>query len=248
MSRPFSGNSNQGRPPGYFIRINERIRVPEVRVVSADGKQLGVHPTRVAIQMARDRGVDLVEVASTANPPVCRIINFGKFKYELSKKENESKKHQHVVKVKEIQLRPFTDPHDFEFKLKHAIEFLCEDNKVRASLRFRGRENAHQEYGHQAMKKFVDALAAYGKADSAPRTMGRGITLLITPLPAINRAKNPNAKLPPMEPEPDEKGKSKAAAEHDEHATHSNGAAAGGLNNAFANLSVPDKKSEPPSA
>lgn len=237
MSRPF--NSRQSHPPGYFIRTNERIRVPEVRVVTNDGKQLGVHPTRVAIQMARDHGMDLVEIAATASPPVCRIVNFGKYKYELAKKESEVKKHQHVMKVKEIQLRPFTDPHDFEHRLQHAIEFLNGGDKVRVSLRFRGRENAHQEFGHQTMGKFVNELVAYGKSDGAPRKVGRGITVLITPIPPSQRAKpNASANAKPETANP-------AAPPRPERA---NGTAASGLNTPFANLSVPATKPKAPGA
>src|SRR5213076_394474 len=124
-----------------------KIRAREVRVVSQDGKQLGVLQLGEAINLARAQGVDLVEIAPNATPPVCRLVDFGKFRYEQSKKEKESKKHQHANRVKEIQLSANIDPHDFATKLTHAIDFLCEEMKVKVTLRFRGREMAHQEFG-----------------------------------------------------------------------------------------------------
>ncbi|MFN7141412.1 MAG: translation initiation factor IF-3, partial [Limisphaerales bacterium] len=120
-----------------------------MRVIGPDGQQLGVLSLSDALNIARQHAVDLVEIAPNANPPVCKVIDFGKYRYELSKKEKESKKHQHGNKVKEIQLSPNIDPHDFSVKLQHAIDFLCEDMKVKVTLRFRGREMAHKEIGFQ---------------------------------------------------------------------------------------------------
>ena len=144
-----------------------------------------------ALTMARNEGLDLVEIAPTARPPVCRIVDYGKFRYEQSKKEKETRKHQHANRVKEIQLRPSTDPHDFEFKVNHAVDFLCEDMKVKVSLRFRGRENAHREIGFEVIKKFILDLAAFGTADFEPKLVGRGLTVMISPLPRTKRAPNP---------------------------------------------------------
>jgi len=168
--------------------------VREVRVVDGEGAQVGVLPTNKAIEMARARGLDLVEIAPNTRPPICRICDFGKYKYEQSKKEKEHKKTQQVNKVKEIQLRPFTDPHDYQYKLQHAIDFLCEEMKVKVFLRFRGRENAHKEYGFETMKKFIGDLKTFGKPDTDPRKAGRGITVMIAPLPASKRAENPNPR------------------------------------------------------
>ena len=141
--------------------------------------------------MARAHGVDLVEIAATANPPVCRLVDFGKFRYEQAKKEKEARKHQHANKVKEIQLSPQIDPHDFGVKLSHAIDFLCEDMKVKVTLRFRGREMAHKEFGFQQVEKFTKDVAPYGHPDFAAKLVGKGITVMFSPLPRNKRAKNP---------------------------------------------------------
>jgi len=188
-------------------------------------------PTEKAIKMARARGLDLVEVTANTRPPVCRICDFGKYKYEQAKKEKEHKKTQHVNKVKEIQLRPFTDPHDYQYKLQHAIDFLCEDMKVKVLLRFRGRENAHKEYGFETMKKFVRELELFGKTDSEPRKAGRGITVMVAPLPASKRAENPN----PKKRHRDEMLKEIESDDHGENGD----AESENLNNAFADLEAP---------
>ena len=191
MSRPQFSRRGRQQPR---TRINNRIRAREVRVVAGDGKQLGVMPTHKAIQLAKSQGVDLVAVAATAQPPVCRIIDYGRYSYEQSKKEKEAKKHQHANKVKEVQLRPNIDPHDFAFKLQHAIDFLCEDMKVKVNLRFRGRENAHKEVGMDTMNRFVEEIAKWGHADMAPKLQGRAISVMISPHPKGKRAENPNPK------------------------------------------------------
>src|SRR5205814_10729096 len=116
--------------------------------------------------MARANGVDLVEIAPNAVPPVCRLVDYGKFRYEQAKKDKEAKKHQHANRVKEIQLRAAIDPHDFGVKLSHAIDFLCEEMKVKVTLKFRGREMAHQEYGFQVVQKFINEVAPYGHPDA----------------------------------------------------------------------------------
>lgn len=182
---------NQGASAA-FVRVNGKIRAREVRVIALDGKQLGVLPLAEAINVARANGVDLVEIAPTANPPVCRVVDFGKFRYEQAKREKESKKHQHANKVKEVQLSPHIDPHDFGVKLQHAIDFLCDDMKVKVTLKFRGREMAHQEYGFQAVKKFIQDTAPWGHPDFDPKLVGKGIHLMLSPLPRNKRAKHPN--------------------------------------------------------
>jgi translation initiation factor IF-3 len=188
LSRPFPPR----QPPGPTVRVNGKIRAREVRVIGVDNHQLGVLPLGEAINMARAHGVDLVEIAATAVPPVCRLVDFGKFRYEQAKKEKESRKHQHANKLKEIQLSCLIDAHDFKVKLSHAIDFLCEEMKVKVSLRFRGREMAHKEIGFQQVQRFLAELTPYAHPDSEPKLIGRGITVMLTPLPRNKRAKNPN--------------------------------------------------------
>lgn len=174
-------------------RINERIRAREVRVVGGDGEQLGVFPVQQAVKMAREQGVDLVEIAPQASPPVCRLIDFGKFKYDQAKKQKETHKHHHGKQVKEIKLSPSIDPHDLNTKLHHAIEFLCDDKKVKLTLRFRGRENAHQEFGFQVIDKFVEGVNRYGTPDAPPKRIGRALNMILSPLPRNKRASDPRA-------------------------------------------------------
>lgn len=190
MSRPFP--SRHSGPSGPPVRINGKIRAREVRVISGEGTQLGVLPLAEAINLARNQGVDLVEVAANATPPVCRLVDYGKYRYEQSKKDKESKKHQHANKVKEIQLSASIDAHDYGVKLSHGIEFACEDMKVKVSLRFRGREMAHTEFGFQVINRFISDMAPFAHADSAPKLVGRSVNLIFTPLPRNKRAKNPN--------------------------------------------------------
>jgi len=189
LSRPFSPRTSS---PASFVRVNGKIRAREVRVIGVDGNQLGVLPLTDAINLARHHAVDLVEIAATANPPVCRLVDFGKYRYEIAKKEKESKKHQHASIVKEVQLSPRIDPHDLGIKLTHAIDFLCEDMKVKIALKFRGRENAHTEVGFQVINKFLADIAPYGHPDFPPKLIGKGINVMISPLPRNKRAKNPN--------------------------------------------------------
>ena len=190
MSRPFSPRSSSA---GSFVRVNGKIRAREVRVIGDENDQLGVFSLSDAINLARAKGVDLVEIAPNATPPVCRLVDFGKFRYEQSKKEKEAHKHQRANKVKEVQLSPSIDPHDYGVKLNHAIEFLCEEMKVKVSLRFRGRELAHKEFGFQLVSKFITDVAAYGHPDSEPKLIGKGINLMLSPLPRNKRGKNPRA-------------------------------------------------------
>ena len=187
MSRPFSPRNSS--PSGPFVRVNGKIRAREGRVIGTEGKQLGVLTLGDALTLARANGVDLVEIAPNATPPVCRLVDYGKFRYEQAKREKESRKHQHANKVKEVQLSPKIDPHDLGVKLEHAIGFLCEDMKVKVALRFRGREMAHTEFGFQVVQKFLTDIAAYGHPDYQPKLIGRGINVMVTPLPRDKRAK-----------------------------------------------------------
>jgi len=188
LSRPFPSRHSSS---DSFVRVNGKIRAREVRVIGVDGRQLGVISLNEALALARQHGVDLVEIAATATPPVCRLVNLGKFRYEKAKKEKESKKHQHASIVKEVQLSPRIDPHDLGIKVQHAVGFLCEDMKVKVVLKFRGREMAHQEFGFQVVNKFIAEIAAYGHPDFEPKLIGRGINVMISPLPRNKRAKNP---------------------------------------------------------
>jgi len=189
LSRPFPPRSSSSSGP--FVRVNGKIRAREVRIIGADGKQHGIMSLGEALTLARTSGVDLVEVAPNATPPVCRLVDFGKYRYEQAKREKESKKHQHANKVKEVQLSPKIDPHDLGVKVGHAIDFLCEDMKVKITLKFRGREMAHTEYGFQVVQKFLSDIAPYGHPDSAAKLAGRAINVMISPLPRNKRAKHP---------------------------------------------------------
>jgi translation initiation factor IF-3 len=190
LSRPYAPRSSS--PSGPFARVNGKIRAREVRVIGIDGKQLGVLPLGDALNLARAAGVDLVEIAANAVPPVCRVVDYGKYRYEQAKRDKESKKHQHANKVKEVQLSPKIDPHDLGVKVQHAVDFLCEDMKVKITLKFRGREMAHTEFGFQVVRKFLTEIAPYGHQDFEPKLIGRGINVMISPLPRNKRAKNPN--------------------------------------------------------
>jgi translation initiation factor IF-3 len=189
LSRPFSPRSFYS--PGSFVRINGKIRAREVRVIGGDGKQIGVLSLNEALALARANGVDLVEISANATPPVCRLVDYGKFRYEQAKKDKESRKHHHASQVKEVQLSARIDPHDLGVKVGHAIDFLCEDMKVKVVLKFRGREMAHTEFGFQVVKTFLEAIASYGQPDFEPKLVGRGITVMISPLPRNKRARNP---------------------------------------------------------
>jgi len=145
-----------------------------------------------ALTLARKEAVDLVEIAPNATPPVCRLVDYGKYRYEQAKREKEAKKHQHANRVKEIQLSPTIDAHDFSVKLSHAVDFLCEDMKVKVTLRFRGREMAHQEFGFQVVQRLLKDVAPYGHPDSPPKLIGRGINVMLSPLPRNKRAANPH--------------------------------------------------------
>ena len=155
--------------------------MPEVRVIGDDGEQLGILNTRDAIRMARDRGLDLVEVAATADPPVCRIIDFGKFQYENSKKQKEAKKKQVTITVKEVKFRPGTDDHDYNFKMKHARDWLSDGDKVKATIFFRGREITHRELGAELLQRLEKDLADYGEVEARPRMEGNQMFFIFTP-------------------------------------------------------------------
>lgn len=180
------------------MRINERIRVREVRVIDDEGEQLGVMTPFEAIKIARERGLDLVEVAPQAQPPVCRIIDFGKFQYEAKKKAHEAKKKQVVIEVKEIKFRPATDDHDYNFKTKHAQEILADGNKVKATVRFRGREITHKELGMRLLNRLEKDLLEHGTIEVRPKVEG----MLMTAIFAPKKVEKPQEKPKPKPPAP----------------------------------------------
>lgn len=252
MSRPFSPRPSSA---ASFVRVNGKIRAREVRVIGQEGNQLGIISLPDAITLARNQGVDLVEIAPNATPPVCRLVDFGKFRYEQSKKDKESRKHQHANKVKEIQLSANIDPHDFGVKLSHAVDFLCEDMKVKVTLRFRGREMAHTEFGFQQVKKFVAETEPYGHPDAAPKLIGKSINVMLSPLPRNKRAPNPrqaerdvelaDPNHPDYDPEPRGAQQDDDASEQDPKTIaiiSPKGVPAAFANNAFAKLDLNVRK------
>jgi len=173
-------------------RRNGKIRAREVRLIDEAKQQLGVMSLDDALRLARAKGLDLVEIAATATPPVCRIVDYGKFLYEEAKRSKDSNARQSASKMKELQISPTIDPHDLAVKLDHAIHFLCEDMKVRVKLRFKGRQKAHKEIGFQVVNQFVQEVAPYGHADSPPKMLGdRDLNVVLSPLPRNKRAKYP---------------------------------------------------------
>lgn len=164
-----------------FIRTNERIRVPEVRLIGPDGGQLGVVPIQKALDLASQYELDLVEVAASASPPVCRIIDFSKFKYDQEKKEREAKKHQKQGRLKEIRLKPNIDEHDYETKVKQAVSFLKKKDKVKINLFFRGRQMEHLDLGRKILDKFMIDTQNDGQIEKNPMLEGRIMSLVIAP-------------------------------------------------------------------
>lgn len=168
-------------PISKGLRINDRIRIKEVRVISPDGTQLGIMPIEQALQTAYSQNLDLVEVAPEARPPVCRIMDYGKYRYEQSKKAREAKKKQTVIELKEIKLRPKTEEHDFQFKARHAERFLKEGNKAKITMMFRGREMIRMDRGKALLDRFVEALKEVAVVEQAPKIEGRNMTLILAP-------------------------------------------------------------------
>jgi len=163
------------------LRVNEEIKSPSVRLIDADGAQLGIFTSKEALRKAEEKNLDLVEIAPQADPPVCKIIDFGKFNYELQKKEKTQKKNQQVTVLKEIRLHPNTDVHDFEFKAKHAENFLEEGNKVKVSVIFKGRELAYKEHGEALLNRFVEKLQDISKTEYDPKFEGKIMHVILAP-------------------------------------------------------------------
>ncbi len=176
------GDSNDNpRHKQMEPRVNRRIRVPEVRVVTEEGEQLGVLPTQEALRRAESMGLDLVEVSPTARPPVCKIMDYGKFKYQQKRKANEAKKKQQVIELKEVKFRPKTDVHDFEVKLSRLKGFLLEGNKGKVTVMFRGREIVHPEIGFEILKRVAERLAEEASIESHAKMEGRQMVMIMGP-------------------------------------------------------------------
>ena len=163
-------------------RTNERIRASEVQVIDSSGQNLGTLPLKEAIDIAKGEGLDLIEISPNAKPPVCKVIDIGKYRYDLQKKTNKAKKKQKIVNLKEIKLRPVTDTHDYNFKIKNAKKFLEKGDKVKFTVRFKGREMQHTNLGHQLMQKIIDDVKDIGKIEIKPKFEGRQIIMIIQPL------------------------------------------------------------------
>ncbi|MDQ6735416.1 MAG: translation initiation factor IF-3 [Nitrospirota bacterium] len=161
--------------------MNREIRVREVRAIGPEGEQLGILPTPDAFRKAQELGYDLVEVAPTSQPPVCRIMDYGKYKFDLSKKEHQSRRHQKSTQVKEIKLRPRTDKHDLEIKVRQIKEFLAEGNKTKVTVTFRGREMANQELGRAVMTSVMTQVVEAGTIEYQPRMEGRSLIMIVAP-------------------------------------------------------------------
>jgi translation initiation factor IF-3 len=162
-------------------RINDRIRAPEIRLIGADGENIGLVTPGRAMQLAEEAGLDLVEISPNATPPVCKIMDFGKFKYETQKKEAEARKKQKIIEIKEVKFRPNTDTHDYEVKMRNVVRFLEEGDKVKVTLRFRGREMAHQDLGRLLLDRVAEDVKELGKIESMPRVEGRQMVMMIGP-------------------------------------------------------------------
>jgi translation initiation factor IF-3 len=159
--------------------VNERIRVREIRVIDDTGQQLGIMPPQQALALARSKGLDLVEVAAAAVPPVCRIMDFGKYQYQEQKRTREARKHQKVIEVKEIKFRPKVDEHDYQFKRKHIERFLADGDKVKATIFFRGREMAHPEIGQRILERLLDELKDVAVPENMPRREGNTMHVIL---------------------------------------------------------------------
>ncbi len=180
ISKNISFNRNRGRVFDK-TRINTWIKVPQVRLIDDEGNQLGVVDTHVGLNLAREKGLDIVEVSPTSKPPVCRIMDYSKYKYEQEKKRKLAKKKQHVTHIKEMRFKLRIENHDYQVKLKSIKEFLGNKDKVRILLRFRGRENAHKELGVELFNRIANDVSALGEMETSPKAMGRTVSVTIAP-------------------------------------------------------------------
>ena len=181
MHKPKS-NYFQRRTKFQGPRTNERIRSLDVQVINSTGENLGVLPIKKAIETAKAEGLDLIEISPNANPPVCKIMDIGKYKYDLQKKANQAKKKQKIVSLKEIKMRPVTETHDYEFKVKNAKKFIAKGDKVKFTIRFRGRELQHSHLGNELMTKIKEDMKDIGKVELQPKFDGKQMIMVIQPL------------------------------------------------------------------
>ncbi len=163
-------------------RVNERVRAPEIRLIGAEGENIGVITPEKAMALAVQAGLDLVEISPNAVPPVCKIMDFGKYKYETQKKESEARKKQKIIEIKEIKFRPNTDTHDYDVKMRSVIKFLEGGDKVKITLRFRGREMAHADLGRKLLERVAGDVTEFGKIEAIPRLEGRQMVMMINPI------------------------------------------------------------------
>jgi translation initiation factor IF-3 len=198
------------RPPERdTTRINDRIRVPEVRLIGDDGQQIGVVKRDEALSYARERDLDLVEIAPEAKPPVCRVLDYSKYKYEQEQKRKQARKHQQQVTVREMKLRPKIATHDYETKKGHVLRFLKQNDKVKVTIMFRGREQAHPERGEALLRKLADELSEFGAIEQEPNQEGRNMTMLMAPVRGGGNSRRPeagpngNAQTPPSSSQPE---------------------------------------------
>ena len=178
----FKGNYFQRRTKDRGPKSNNRITAPEVQVIGSDGDNIGILNTNEAISMAKEQGLDLIEIAPNAKPPVCKIIDMGKFKYDAQKKANVAKKKQKIVLLKEIKMRPVTETHDYEFKVKNAKKFISKGDKVKFTIRFKGRELQHSHLGNELMNKIKEDMKDIGKIELHPKFDGKQMIMVIQPL------------------------------------------------------------------
>ena len=178
----FKPNYFQRRSKPQGPKANERIRAIDVQVIGSNGNNLGTLPLNKAIEIAKDEGLDLIEIAPNANPPVCKIMDIGKYKYDLQKKANIAKKKQKTVSLKEIKLRPGTDVHDYNFKIKNARKFITKGDKVKFTVKFKGREMQHTQLGKDLMNKIIEETKDIGKIESHPKFEGRQMVMIIQPI------------------------------------------------------------------
>ncbi|MEY3723684.1 MAG: hypothetical protein RI992_610 [Actinomycetota bacterium] len=191
--------SNLAKQQGEVIstepRINDRIRVPEVRLIGYDGEQLGVTAIDKALKLSEEIGLDLVEISPDANPPVCKIMDFGKYKYEIAQKAREARQNQTHIVVKEMRLRPNIEPHDYETKRNHIERFLSGGDKVKVTIQFRGREQSRPEMGYRLLQKLAEELAEVSIVEFAPKQEGRNMTMVLGPAKKTGTAKKAAAKV-----------------------------------------------------
>ncbi len=178
----FKPNYFQRRSKPQGPKANERIRALDVQVIGSDGGNLGAMPIKKAIELAKQEGLDLIEISPNANPPVCKIIDIGKYKYDLQKKANKAKKKQKIINLKEIKLRPVTEIHDYNFKIKNAQKFLEKGDKVKFTVKFKGREMQHTELGNKLMDRIINDTSSLGKVEVHPKFEGKQIIMIIQPL------------------------------------------------------------------